>query len=91
CTNYVMYYFEVGDSKKAMQIADIMAKRADENLKYFTEKSQRVSAEWMPDNVQQFIEVSMRNLQILANVCNRNGQTEAAKRYEAIFTKYNRN
>lgn len=88
CTNYVMYYFEVGDSKKAMEIAEVMAKRADENLAYFTEKAQRKSAEWMPDNVQQFIEVSLRNLQIMANVCSRNGQTEAAKRYEAIYNKY---
>ena len=88
CTNYVMYYFEVGDNKKAMEIAEVMTKRADENLKYFTEKAQKTSAEWMPDNVQQFIEVSLRNLQIIANVCNRNGQTEAAKRYEAIYNKY---
>lgn len=87
-TNYVMYYFEVGDTKKAMEIAEVITKRADENLAYFTEKAHKASAEWMPDNVQQFIEISLRNLQIISNVCNRNGQEAAAKKYEAIYNKH---
>jgi hypothetical protein len=88
CTNYVMYYFEVGDTKKAMEIAETITKRADGNLAYFTEKSKYSSAEWMPDNVQDYLQINLRNLQVIANICNRNKQEEAAKRYEAIYNKY---
>lgn len=88
CSNYVMYYFEVGDNKKAMEIAETITKRADGNLAYFTEKSKYSSAEWMPDNVQDYIQINLRNLQVIANICNRNKQEEAAKRYEAIYNKY---
>jgi hypothetical protein len=88
CTNYVMYYFEVGDSKKAMEIAEILAKRAEGNLAYFTQKANITSAEWMPDNVQSYIQISLRNLQVIGNICSRNKQEEAAKRYEAIYNKY---
>ena len=88
CSNYVMYYFEVGDNKKAMEIAETITKRADGNLAYFTEKSKYSSAEWMPDNVQDYLQINLRNLQVIANICNRNKQEEAAKRYEAIYNKY---
>ncbi|WP_394991469.1 DUF2723 domain-containing protein [Emticicia sp.] len=88
CSNYVMYYFEVGDSKKAMEIAETITKRADGNLAYFSEKSKYSSAEWMPNNVQDFIQINLRNLQVIANICSRNGQEAAAKRYEATYNKY---
>ncbi len=88
CSNYVMYYFEVGDSKKAMEIAETITKRADGNLAYFTEKSKYSSAEWMPDNVQDYLQINLRNLQVIANICSRNGQEAAAKRYEATYNKY---
>jgi hypothetical protein len=88
CTNYVMYYFEVGDTKKAMEIAETMTKRADENLAYFTEKSKATSAEWMPNNVQEYLQINLRNLQVIANICSRNKQEAAAKRYEATYNKY---
>lgn len=88
CSNYVMYYFEVGDSKKAMEIAETITKRADGNLAYFTEKSKYTSAEWMPNNVQDYLQINLRNLQVIANICSRNGQEAAAKRYEATYNKY---
>jgi Protein of unknown function (DUF2723) len=88
CSNYVMYYFEVGDTKKAMEIAETITKRADGNLAYFTEKSKYSSAEWMPDNVQDYLQINLRNLQVIANICSRNGQEAAAKRYEATYNKY---
>ena len=87
-SNYVMYYFEVGDSKKAMEIAETITKRAEGNLAYFTEKSKYSSAEWMPNNVQDYLQINLRNLQVIANICNRNGQEVAAKRYEATYNKY---
>ncbi len=88
CTNYVMYYFEVGDSKKAMEIAETITKRADGNLAYFVGKAKTKSAEWMPDNVQDYLQINLRNLQVIANICSRNGQEAAAKRYEATYNKY---
>ncbi len=88
CTNYVMYYFEVGDSKKAMEIAETITKRADGNLAYFTQKAGQKSAEWMPDNIQDYLQTNLRNLQVIANICSRNNQEAAAKRYEAIYNKY---
>ncbi len=88
CTNYVMYYFEVGDSKKALEIAETLASRADANLAYFTDKSKYTSAEWMPNNVQENLQINLRNLQILASVCSRNGKEDLAKKYEAIYNKY---
>jgi hypothetical protein len=88
CTNYVMYYFEVGDTKKAMEIAETITKRADSNLAYFTQKAGQKSAEWMPDNIQNYLQINLRNLQVISNICSRNNQEVAAKRYEAIYNKY---
>ena len=88
CTNYVMYYFEVGDNKKAMEIAETITKRADGNLAYFTQKAGQKSAEWMPDNIQNYLQINLRNLQVISNICSRNNQEVAAKRYEAIYNKY---
>ena len=88
CSNYVMYYFEVGDTKKAMEIAETITQRADGNLAYFVPKAKNLSAEWTANNVQDYIQINLRNLQVIANICSRNNQEAAAKRYEATYNKY---
>ena len=87
--NFVLFYLDIGDSKKGLGIADTIAKRCDENLNYFVEKSKEGNnAEWGPSIIQQEIQYSMSNIQMLANVCKQYGQPEASKKYQAIYDKY---
>jgi hypothetical protein len=88
CSYYVMSYFEIGETKKAMQIAEAMAKRAEENLIYFAPKLGTKDAQWMPDNVRQYVEISLRNLQVLGSILHQNKQEATAKRYEELFNRY---
>jgi hypothetical protein len=90
CANYALFYFENGNAKKGLEIADTMAKRADEMLGYFTSNSGSLGkqTQWGPNNVGQFTQFNMRILQVLSNIAEQNNQPDAAKRYKAIFDKY---
>ena len=78
-SNYVRFLFEVGDSKKALEIADIMATRADQALTY--DKSGNGNRFGNPDS-------DLYILQTIVEACKSAKQTAAANKYEAIFQKH---
>ena len=78
-SNYVRFLFEVGDTKKALEIADIMATRADQALTY--DKSGNGNRFGNPDS-------DLYILQTIIEACKEAKQTAAANKYEAIFQKH---
>ncbi len=78
-SNYVRFLFEVGDSKKALEIADVMATRADQALTY--DKSGNGNRFGNPDS-------DLYILQTIVEACKSAKQTAAANKYEAIFQKH---
>ncbi|GAB3964828.1 DUF2723 domain-containing protein [Spirosoma terrae] len=76
-SNYVRFLFTVGDNKKALEIADTMANRADQNLT-FDKTGNRFGS---PD-------ADLYILQTITEACKDAGQTAAANKYEAIFQKH---
>ncbi len=86
--NFTLFYYEVGDTAKAVKIGDAIAKRADEELTYFIEKSKEGgSREWGADSVNDFIQNNLRDLSILTNIATQNNK-EAAERYQKIYDKH---
>jgi hypothetical protein len=78
-SNYVRFLFEVGDNKKALEIADIMATRADQALTY--DKSGNGNRFGNPDS-------DLYIMQTIIEACKEAKQTAAANKYEAIFQKH---
>ena len=78
-SNYVRFLFEVGDTKKALEIADIMTNRADQALTY--DKSGNGNRFGNPDS-------DLYILQTIVEACKEAKQTAAANKYEAIFQKH---
>ncbi|GAB3996494.1 DUF2723 domain-containing protein [Spirosoma daeguense] len=76
-SNYVRFLFEVGDTKKALEIAETMANRADQNLTY-DKTGNRFGS---PDS-------DLYILQTIVEACKDAKQTVAATKYEAIFQKH---
>jgi hypothetical protein len=77
-SNYVRFYFTVGDTKKALEIANTMATRADQNLTYAKSGNGRFGS---PD-------ADLYVLQTIVEACKEAKQTAAANKYEAIFQKH---
>ncbi|GAB4024313.1 glycosyltransferase family 117 protein [Spirosoma gilvum] len=78
-SNYVRFLFEVGDTKKALEIAETMAARADQNLTY--DKSGMGNRFGSPDS-------DLYILQTIVEACKDAKQSAAANKYEAIFQKH---
>ena len=78
-SNYVRFLFEMGETKKALDIADTMANRADQNLTY--DKSGNGNRFGNPD-------MDLYILQTIIEACKEAKQTAAANKYEAIFQKH---
>lgn len=76
--NYVRFLFTVGDSKQALEIADTIAKRADQNLTYLQQTGQR----WGDTNADLY------SLQAIMEACKEAKQMAAASKYESIFQKH---
>ncbi|ADB37577.1 glycosyltransferase family 117 protein [Spirosoma linguale] len=77
-SNYVRFLFEVGDNKKALEIAEVMATRADQDLTYAKSGNGRFGS---PDS-------DLYILQTIVEACKEAKQTAAANKYEAIFQKH---
>jgi hypothetical protein len=77
-SNYVRFFFELGDAKQAMQIAETMATRADQNLTYLQQSGQRFG-----DSNADFY-----TLQALIEACKDAKQPQAAAKFEAIIQKH---
>ena len=76
--NYVRFLFEVGDAKRALEIADTMATRADEELTYAKTGQSRFGN---PD-------ADLYILQTIVEACKEAKQPAAAAKYDAIFQKH---
>ncbi|GAA4403919.1 DUF2723 domain-containing protein [Nibrella viscosa] len=76
--NYVRFLFAVGEDKKALEIADVIAKRADQNLTYLQQTGQR----WGDTNADLY------SLQTITEACKEANQVAAATKYDAIFQKH---
>jgi hypothetical protein len=76
---FVGMLFDVGENKKALDSARIMALRADENLSWVKEKDAGRT---------RGVNVDLYMLQTIVQECRRAKQDVAAQRYEAIFKKH---
>lgn len=75
--NYVNYLFTLGETKKALDIANVMGTRAESVLKYNVQNHSNQDS-----NIQLYI------LQTLANACREGKQEAAAKKYETLLQQY---
>ena len=69
-SNFVLFYYNLGENTKAKKIADVMIKRADESLGYFIPKIQTGSRQWGDANVREMVQSNLNTLRILGNVYN---------------------
>lgn len=76
--NFVRFYFEVGDSKKALQIADTMVTRIDQNLSYT-----KASGHSFGD-----VNSDLYSLNTIVEACKEAKQDVLAKKYEALLEKH---
>ncbi len=78
-SNYIRPLFQLGEDKKALEIADTMVERSDANLDYVQANG---SSDQRDANIDLYI------LQTIVNAVRESGKEEAAKKYEAIFQKH---
>lgn len=77
--NFIGPLFDLGETKKALEIAETMATRADEVLS------------WAKDNGttrRRDTSVYLYTMQVIVQECREAKQEAAAKKYEAIFQKH---
>ncbi len=88
--NYPVFYYEVGDKKKAREIADVMIKRADADLSYFEKKSEASNdRQWGNSNIRSMIQYNYRIIQQIYSTAEQFDK-EAAAEYRKILEKYMR-
>ncbi|TAE37742.1 MAG: DUF2723 domain-containing protein [Runella slithyformis] len=75
--NYVGYLFALGETKRAVEIAQIMGRRAEEVLKYNT-----INNTTQDNNMQLYV------LQTIANACREAKKTDLATKYEGLLNQY---
>lgn len=77
--NYIRPLFQLGEDKKAMDIAETMANRADENLNFAKEHG---VGNQRDNNIDLYI------LQTVVGAVRESGKEEAAKKFDALFQKH---
>ncbi len=86
--NFSLFYYEVGETKKAAEIGEVIANRADEMLTYFIAQTREGnSRQWGASNMNEIIQSNLRDLSILINMAEQNDK-KAAERYQAIYNKH---
>lgn len=78
-SNFIGTLFDLGETKKALEIADVMATRSDENLTWSKDN---------PTTKRRDSQVDLYILQTIVHECREAKQETAAKKYEAIFQKH---
>lgn len=87
--NFSTFYYAVGESEKAKEISDIIVKRADEELSYFIAKSKTGDyKQWGADNVQNFIQSNLRDLNMIISITDQHDKALAAS-YKEVYDKHN--
>ncbi len=83
--NFPIFYYEIGKNDKAKKVSDVIVKRADEELKYFIEKSKtRGDKQWGDSNIEAIIQSDMRNIQMLYSAAEQYDKPLAEK-YKKIY------
>ncbi len=77
-TNFISLFLEISDKKSALDIANTISKRDDDNLRYYLSAGNRNSQE---------INTNLYELQMISQAFKDAKMPEATK-YEAIFEKY---
>jgi hypothetical protein len=80
---FVPLLLQLGDEKAALSICDIMGNRADQELAYYMKNRKKA--------VNQEIEINLYVLNQIVMALKQFNKAEEAKKYEAIFTKYEPN
>ena len=78
-SSFAGIYFEVGENKKGLEIADTLAKRSNENLSWALSH---------PNTALVSINNDLFILNTLANSCKRAKQYSAAEKYEGMLRKH---
>lgn len=78
-SNFIGTLFDLGENKKALEIAETMASRSDENLTWSKEN---------PTTKRRDSQVDLYILQTIVHECREAKQEVAAKKYETIFQKH---
>ncbi|WP_254562659.1 glycosyltransferase family 117 protein [Dyadobacter diqingensis] len=78
-SNFIGTLFDLGENKKALEIAETMASRSDENLTW---------SKANPTTKRRDSQVDLYILQTIVHECREAKQEAAAKKYEAIFQKH---
>lgn len=89
-SNFVLFYYNLGENAKAKKIADVMIKRADEMLNYFVPQLQTGSRQWGDANVREMIQSNLSTLRILGNVHNqyvKSGENKAQALYDTYAAR----
>ena len=83
--NFPIFYYEIGKNEKAKNVSDVIVKRADEELKYFIEKSKaRGDKQWGDSNIEAIVQSNMRNIQMLYSAAEQYDKPLAEK-YKKIY------
>lgn len=77
--SYVDLLLQVGDNQKALEMAETMVKRCDQNLDFYFNKG-------TPDS--RLINTNLYVLNVIVTALKDNKQDQVAAKYEAIFNKY---
>ncbi|MCD8540347.1 MAG: hypothetical protein LRY55_11710 [Leadbetterella sp.] len=84
-TNFPIFYYEIGNTKKATDLADKIVAKADEELKYFAGKVQKGGdRQWGDENIRQTVQSDMRTIQLLYSAAEQYDKP-AAERYKKIY------
>ncbi len=84
-TNFPIFYYEIGSTKKATDLADKIVLKADDELKYFAGKVQKSGdRQWGDDNIRQTVQSNMRTIQLLYSAAEQYDKP-AAERYKKIY------
>ncbi len=78
-SNYVRPLLQLGEDKRAMEIAETMVTRADENLTFIKENG---------NNNQRDVNNDLFTLQTIVNALRQSGKEKEATKYEAVFQKH---
>lgn len=84
-TNFPLFYFEIGENKKAVELSDYLVNKANGNLKYFGEKVNKSGdRQWGDGLVQEMVQSNMRTIQALYSSAEQFDKA-AAERYRKIY------
>lgn len=84
-TNFPIFYYEIGNTKKAVALSDKIVTKADQELQYFADKFKKSGdRQWGDANIQQSIQSNMRTIQVLHNAAEQYDKATAEK-YRKIY------